>query len=60
MFKGTVHLDNGDKIEVKKHNGMRYDFILKFGNSCQIFVNVHQLEELRKALDKVLPNGKRE
>ncbi len=60
MFKGTIHLDNEDKVDVKEHNGMRYDFILKFGDSCKIFLNVHQLEELRKTLDKVLPNGKKE
>ncbi len=59
MFRGSVLLDSVDKVVVRKYNGMRYDYVIQFGDSCKIFLDIHQAEELLKALQDVLPNGKR-
>ncbi len=58
MFRGSVLLDNVDKVVVRKYNGMRYDYVIQFGDSCRVFLDIHQAEELLKALQDVLPNGK--
>ena len=54
MFKGSVHLDLEDEIKLKKHKGMRHDFILYLGESCKVFLSFKQLKELRDKLESMI------
>ncbi len=54
LFKGTVHVDNEDDVDLKKHNGLRYDFVLKFGDHVRIFLSKKQILALKNSIDDLL------
>ncbi len=54
LFKGNVHVDNEDDVDLKKYKGIRYDFVLKFGDHLRIFLSKKQIMALRDSIEDIL------